>query len=311
MESIRSRVAISAALTALVICAAACTSTPPDAARAPASHSTGPSARPATTGAASSPDARAGALRHPAHIVIVVEENHSFDELTDAQAAPYLATLAGRAAVLTGSFAVTHPSEPNYLALFSGSTQGMSDDSCPRSFGGPNLGRALLDASLTFAGYSEDLPSVGSGACSAGSYARKHNPWADFTNLPPSVNQPLSALPSDYSQLPVVSFVIPNEANDMHSGSVSAGDRWLADHLGGYAAWAAAHDSLLVITCDEDDHSASNRVLTMLVGAHVRAGTYPERVDHYSLLRLVEDAYGLPRLGQSAEATPIDGMWTG
>src|SRR5262249_11245821 len=89
--------------------------------------------------------------------------------------------LAGqeRRAVFTRAFAETHPSQPNYLALFSGSTQGVTDDSCPHTFAADNLARALLDAGRTFTGYSEGLPSPGYSGCSSGSYARKHNPWAD------------------------------------------------------------------------------------------------------------------------------------
>ncbi|HEV8557041.1 MAG TPA: alkaline phosphatase family protein, partial [Actinophytocola sp.] len=81
------------------------------------------------------------------------------------------------------SFAVTHPSQPNYLALFSGSTQGITNDSCPHTFSNGNLGRQLIDAGLTFAGYSEGLPSTGSTVCTSGRYARKHSPWMNWSNL--------------------------------------------------------------------------------------------------------------------------------
>jgi acid phosphatase len=250
-------------------------------------------------------------LPRPAHVVIAVEENHSYAELLDARAAPFLASLAARGSVLTQSYAVAHPSQPNYLAMFSGSTQHVTGDSCPQSFTSGNLGRSLLDAGDTFVGYSEDQPTVGYSGCSSGSYARKHNPWSDFTDLPTSANQPLTAFPTDFATLPTVSFVIPNEAHDMHSGTIADGDTWLRQHLQAYAAWAALHDSLLVVTADEDDYGSANRILTLLYGAHVRAGTSAQRVDHYSLLRTLEDMYGLPRLGLSAGAQPISGVWAG
>ena len=246
----------------------------------------------------------------PDHIVVVVLENTSYDQLVGRREAPFLNSLERSGAVFTQSFAIAHPSQPNYLALFSGSTQGVADDSCPRTFTTRNLGRSLLDAGLTFAGYSEDLPSVGYAGCSAGQYARKHNPWADFSNVPTSANRPMSAFPADPAELPTVSFVIPNLAHDLHDGTLAQADQWLQDRLGGYAAWVREHNSLLVVTNDEDDFTGVNRIATVIVGAHVVPGRYPMRIDHYALLRVIEDAYRLPRLGASAHARPITAIWS-
>ena len=121
-------------------------------------------------------DASTPQLPRPDHIVMVIEENHSYSQIIESPDAPYINSLAAEGAVFTQSFGVTYPSQPNYLALFSGSTQGITDNSCPHTFTTPNLGHALLEAGLTFAGYSENLPSVGSLICSVGLYARKHNP---------------------------------------------------------------------------------------------------------------------------------------
>jgi acid phosphatase len=246
----------------------------------------------------------------PDHVVVVVLENTSYDQLVGRPEAPFLDSLERRGAVFTQSFAITHPSQPNYLALFSGSTQGVIDDSCPHTFGTSNLGRELLDAGRSFVGYSEDLPSVGYPGCSAGKYARKHNPWADFSDLPARVNQPMTAFPTDLAKLPTVSFVIPNLDHDLHDGTLNQADRWLQANLGGYAAWAPAHNSLLVITNDEDDFTAVNRIATIMVGAHVRPGDYAGRIDHYSVLRTIEAAYGLAPLGASAQARPITAIWS-
>jgi len=241
---------------------------------------------------------------------VVVLENKSYDQVVGRPEAPFLNSLEHSAAVFTQSYAVTHPSQPNYLALFSGSSQGIADDSCPHTFGTPNLGRSLLDAGHTFTGYSEDLPSAGFAGCSVGGYARKHNPWADFANLPASVNQPLSALPANFATLPTVSFVIPNLAHDLHDGTLAQADTWLQEHLGAYAAWAPKHNSLLVITNDEDDFTDVNRIATLIAGAHVVPGHYSQHIDHYALLRTIEDAFGLPPLGASAQAAPITGIWS-
>jgi len=114
----------------------------------------------------------------PAHTVVVAIENHSYAGIAGNPAAPFINDLARRGALFTRSYAITHPSEPNYLALFSGSTQGVADDGCPYRFAAPNLAADLMKAGRTFAGYSEDLPGPGSPVCSAGDYARKHVPWA-------------------------------------------------------------------------------------------------------------------------------------
>ena len=130
----------------------------------------------------------ANGVPRPDHVVIVIEENHSYSEIIGSSAAPYINSLAALGALFTQSYATTHPSKPNYLHLFSGSNQGVTNDSCPHSFSTANLWRYLLDASLTFAGYSEDLPSVGSPVCTSGGYARKHAPWVNFTNIPTATN---------------------------------------------------------------------------------------------------------------------------
>ncbi len=116
-------------------------------------------------------------LPRPDHIVLVIEENHAYSQIINSPDAPYTNRLATQGALFTQSFGLTHPSQPNYLALFSGSTQGITDNSCSQTFTTPNLGHALLAKGLTFAGYSEDLPAIGALMCSAEPYARKHNPW--------------------------------------------------------------------------------------------------------------------------------------
>jgi acid phosphatase len=205
------------------------------------------------------------------------------------------------------AFAITHPSQPNYIAILSGSTQGVTDDSCPRDFHGvENLPHQLIAAGLSFTGFSEDLPSPGYTGCSAGRYARKHNGWVDFDNVPAASNQPFTAFPSDFTALPSFAYVVPNLCNDMHDCSVSTGDTWVRDHLDAYAQWAMSHNSLLIVTLDEDSGTATNRIFTIFVGEHVRVGTADERIDHYSVLRTIEEAFGLPAL---ANAAPITDIW--
>ena len=243
--------------------------------------------------------------------MVVVFENKAFSHEVGSKQAPYLNKLFGVSAVFTRSYGITHPSQPNYLALFSGSTQGVTSDRCLSRFHGrPNLGSQLIGAGFTFTGYSEGLPAAGYRGCYHGRYAAKHNPWVNFDNVPDSANQPYTAFPSDYAALPTVSFVVPDLCNDMHDCGTPAGDAWAAKNLEPYRTWAANHNSLLVITYDEDDGGAGNHILTLVTGAGVRPGSYSQRIDHYSVLRTLESLYGLPGIGNAATTQPMSGIWT-
>jgi hypothetical protein len=248
------------------------------------------------------------------HVVIVVMENVSAGNIVgNTTGAPYINSLVSSSAYFSRSYAVTHPSEPNYLALFSGSTQGVTDDACPYTFSTDNLGHQLIAAGYSFAGYSETMPSTGYTGCAYGTsgYVRRHNPWVDFTDLASSANLPYTAFPCDYSQLPTLSFVIPNLCDDMHDCSISVGDSWLSAHISDYINWAKTHNSLLVLTWDEDDDlTQGNRIVTLFAGANIKPGTYAEQISHYNVLRTLEDMYGLTALGNASAATPITGIWS-
>jgi hypothetical protein len=254
-------------------------------------------------------EAAAASVPRPDHIVVVVEENHSHQQITGNPDAPYMNALAAAGATFSSFFAETHPSYPNYLALFSGSTHAITNDSCPHTFSGPSLGGEAIAAGVGFTGYSEDLPSVGFTGCTSGKYVRRHSPWVDFTDVPSSANRPFTDFPSDYSQLPAISFVIPNLDHDMHDGTVAQGDAWLQANLGGYATWAMTHNSVLVVTFDEDDNDQGNRIPTYVVGQPVAPGVYDTNVNHYNLLRTMADAYGLSPMGASTTANPILDIW--
>lgn len=250
------------------------------------------------------------ALPRPDHVVVVIEENHAYPGVIGSSSAPYINSLANSGALFTNSSAITHPSEPNYLAFFSGSTQGVTDDSCPFTFSSQNLGGELLKAGLSFGGYSESMPNTGYTGCeNASLYARKHNPWVNFTDVPSSDNLPWTSFPTNYATLPTLSIVVPNLQNDMHDGTIQQGDTWLQQHMDSYAQWAKTHNSLLIVTWDEDDGSTANHVATLMVGQMVKPGSYSEAINHYSVLRTLEDLYGLPHAGSSASAQPITDCW--
>jgi acid phosphatase len=254
----------------------------------------------------------AAPIPRPDHVVVVVEENHSQKAVIGSPDAPYISSLARQGAVLSDYLAVTHPSQPNYIAMFSGSTQGVYDNRVPtRRFTAPSLGGQLVAAGLDFGGFSEDMPYTGFFRPGYRNYHRRHNPWVNFADVPPTDNMPFTHFPrpGGYDALPEVSFVVPNLLNDMHDGTVRQGDDWLRAKLDPYVQWAKTHNSLLVITYDEDDYYDSNRVPTIVVGAGVTPGSYSQPLNHYSLLRTLEEMYGLPPLGQAATARPIDMIW--
>ncbi|MGW4057921.1 alkaline phosphatase family protein [Amycolatopsis sp. NPDC004747] len=244
------------------------------------------------------------------HIVLVMFENKKYSSINGSSSAPYFNTLASQSAKFTSSFAITHPSQPNYVALFSGATQGVTDDTCPANLGAKaNLGRQLIDAGKTFKGYSEAMPSDGYTGCSSGTYRRKHNSWVDFSNVPAASNLRFSGFPSDFTQLPTVAFVTPDMCNDMHDCGIGTGDTWLKKNLDAYAQWAKTHNSLLITTFDEDSNTSVNQIFTTFTGANVKVGSYGETINHYTVLRTIEAAYGLPGIGNAASKSPILDVW--
>jgi Phosphoesterase family len=266
--------------------------------------------RPAPEKVRSAPKKPKAIAQRPDHIVVVIFENKHRSSVMGSAQAPYLNKLAARGASMTRSYGVTHPSQPNYLALFSGSTQGMRSNACPQHFRkADNLGHQLRKSGLSFVGYAESLPKTGFRGCGSGRYLRKHNPWVNFATLPPSSNRPFRAFPRDYRKLPTVAFVSPNMCHDMHDCSIRTGDRWMKKHFDRYARWAQRHNSLLVVTFDENAGGTAHSIPTIFVGANVRPGVYTERLNHYAMLRTIEDVYGLPRLGRAASASPVTTIW--
>jgi len=258
------------------------------------------------------------------HIVIVIEENKNYSQIIGANTpAPYINALAGQGMLFTNSHALAHPSEPNYLDLFSGSDQGVIGDACDSSvYAPPDLGGQLVNAKYSFAGYSEGLPAAGDTSCtnSATAYARKHVPWANFSDTNgPTTNLPYTSFPTTtagYSSLPTVSFVIPNLTNDMHDGAtntaIQQGDTWLQQNMNAYAQWAKTNNSLLIVTWDENDTKTgepTNQIPTIFAGQHVQVGTNNTSINHFSVLRTLEDMYGLSPANSAANASDILGVW--
>jgi phosphatidylinositol-3-phosphatase len=278
-----------------------------------ASSSPSPSVSASPSPSVSPTSSAAAGLPQFQHVVIVMFENHGYSQVIGSASAPYINQLAATGASFTRASAETHPSQPNYLALFSGSTQGVTSDACPNTFAAPNLAQGLIAAGKTFGGYVDALPAAGATVCTSGNYARKHVPWVNFSNVPASVTRSFTSFPQaggNFAGLPDVSFVIPDLCNDMHNCPVATGDAWLSAHMGAYATWARSNDSLLIVTFDENEGTTGNGIPMVFTGAHVATGNYGDVINHYSLLRMLEDEYGLPHDGAAATAAPITGVWT-
>jgi len=229
------------------------------------------------------------------HIVVVILENHSYAQIIRNEKAPFINGLAKSGAMFVNSRAIRRPSQPNYFALFSGSTQGIKDDK-EHSRDAPNLATALAQNGKRFRGYADrGVP-------------RKHKPWESFRGSA-SLGQEMSGFPGDFDQLPDVSFVIPDQAFNMHDGSIRAADNWLKAHLEDYVNHCRDHRCLLILTFDEPGGKSNKNILTIIAGSQVRPGVFAQRIDHYSVLRTITDAMGIDPLGESAKAEPVFGIW--
>jgi hypothetical protein len=240
------------------------------------------------------------------HVVVVIEENYSGPAIIGQ--APYLKSLAAQGEYFPNYRGVSHPSEPNYMALFSGATQHTDgSDSCIKTSARSIVGEARA-AGISVEGFVEGLSS-------GSNYACRHDPFSQLADARRAETD-FSKFPTNYATLPKLSFVVPNLTDDMHDNGIGPGDRWARTHLNGYAQWAKAHNSLLIVMSDENDadpnYSANqpgengNGALAMVVGARIPAGKVAAgRFDHYSMLRTLEDLFGLGHLGASAGASDM------
>ena len=237
-------------------------------------------------------------------VVLIVMENHDYGQIVGSAQARYLnRTFIPAGELFTNSWAISHPSLPNYLAMTAGSRLGCATDSCPPgSFRANNLFAQLDRAGIGWRAWEESMPS-NCRTSDAGSYVVRHNPPVYFSHL---VSRGKCGLwdrpyPSALPPLRPFTFITPNICNDMHSCSIATGDAWLASHVPGLLAAGA----VVIITFDEGT-STDNHVMTAVVGPGVGAGTSDHhRYTHYSLLGGLEARFGLPELRKAAAATPL------
>jgi hypothetical protein len=265
------------------------------------------------------------------HIILIMFENHSFDEVIGAAKMPSFNSLADQYVLLTNHYAVTHPSLPNYIALMSGDTQGIKEDCRDCFVDQPNLADLIEVSGRTWKTYQEDMPS----ACFLGDadpYVQKHNPLIYFDSVRTNSTRcqssvvPLTELDNDLAtnQLPNFSFIMPNLCNSGHDCPLDTADHWLKGTISKLqASPALGKNYLIIITFDESKEkdkssccgmgsSAGGQVATVLISPLAKPGFKDATpVSHYGLLKTILQAWNLPNLGntQQADIQPILAPW--
>jgi acid phosphatase len=256
-------------------------------------------------------------------VLIVMEENLGYSgTLGSCGADPYLCSLASAYASATGWYGVTHPSEPNYVALASGGIQGcVNDSSCTaNSLTAADLGGQLTATSIPWVAWMEGMPSACSTTSGSGNYVLKHNPFAFFKdNFSGACHiQPYpgarGAVPIlDGGQAPHFVWITPNLLDDMHDGSAQQGDTWLKDSLAPILAssWFTDFPSTVIVTMDEAEGGPSGhlaaqqggRVPLVVISSNAKGrGRVALAGDHYGTLRSIEESFGLAPLGGAENA---------
>lgn len=252
------------------------------------------------------------------HVVVVVFENREVSSVLGTRQARTFNLYARVYANLTRYHGVTHPSLPNYIALVSGSTHGIRDNCTECVVSAPSLVDSLEAAGRSWKTYAEGLPSAGflGPRYVKGRYAKKHNPFVYFRSVietPARLARvvPVEQLMVDFrtKQMPDFSLVVPDLCNSMHDCSVAVGDAWLRRTVG---PLLHLPKTVIFILFDEGttDLRGGGHMPALALGAAVRPHVrYTRILGHYATLRTIEDAWKLPRLGQSARARPIAGIW--
>lgn len=264
----------------------------------------------------SGPTTRTGAASAPAHLVLVVEENHELGQVVGSPRAPFLNRLVAGGTLLTRYYAVGHPSLPNYLALIGGDSFGIHRDCTSCQVHATSLVDQLERAGITWKAYYQALPAPGANLARAGAYTKLVDPFLYFDNIRTSPARrhrvvPLGQFNADLAanRLPRLMVVAPDLRHDMHSGSIAAGDRFLRRLWQRLSTSPAGPHIRLIVTFDEgtthlgrNGRRGGGRVATVVIGTGVPAGARDSTpYDHYALLRSIERLYNLPALRHAAD----------
>ena len=240
----------------------------------------------------------------PAPVVLIVLENHRYQQIVGSDKAPYLnGTFIPSGTLFTKYHAITHPSLPNYIAMTAGSQLGCRTDVCaPGSLGGDNLFEQLDTAGLGWRAWEESMPTNCAYA-DDGDYVVRHNPPVFLKNLVTSGSCAVNDIPYPATPPPLqpFTFITPNVCHDMHSCPIATGDAWLSNHVPDLLAAGAT----VIITFDEGTRGV-NHVMTAVAGPDVVAGGEDATsYSHYGLLAGLEAHFGLPALKKASTATPL------
>jgi hypothetical protein len=246
-------------------------------------------------------------------------ENKEYGRIVGASAAPYLNSLIARYGLTTNFYAETHPSEPNYIALTSGGLQGTSTDGT-YDLAVPNLFDQIEASGRTWHVYAQGYPgncyktyiagAVADGPGAVGEYVRKHNPAMSYSSISgnPARCAGITRLTGFDPAAADFEMIIPNQINDMHSSSVGAGDAFLKAFMPSIIDSPAFGGSVVFITWDEGDTNdkGGGHIATVVLSPAMTPGArYDGPCTHYSMLRTIEQAWGLPLLGEANAALPI------
>jgi hypothetical protein len=250
------------------------------------------------------------------HVVVIVFENKESTRVLGNRAAPTFNAYGRRYARLTRYYGVTHPSLPNYLALVSGSTQGITTNCTDCVIDATSLADTIEASGRTWKTYAEGLPAPGFLGPFKGRYAKKHNPFAYFRGIAEDPARrarimPLSQLGRDVraGALPSFSLVVPDLCHSMHDCSVAVGDTWLRSQIGKFLKLT---NTVVFVVFDEGSTTVrgGGHTAALALGKAVRSGSrFTAVTGHYGILRTIEQAWGLPLLGHSAHVAPITGIW--
>ncbi|MBV8087641.1 MAG: hypothetical protein JO247_22765 [Chloroflexi bacterium] len=293
-------------------------------AASPQSRSAAPKV-PLISSAGAGPQTSTSALADTApafsHVFVVIDENTDLEAVLGSGAAPTFVALAKEGAVAANYYAISHPSEPNYIALVGGDVFGVNSDSLTTRIDAPTIVDQLEKGGRSWKAYMEGLPAPGSLIGQAGNYAKKHDPFVLFTSVTGDPHRlshvvPLTQLNQDLAtnQVPDYSFIVPDLCHDMHDCGVDQGDPFLAtlsSAIQGSKAWDGK--AVLFVTFDEAEGATASatccgslpgggKVGLIAVSPLAKAGyTSQQPYNHYSLLRTVEDAWHLGTLAHSGD----------
>ena len=278
---------------------------------ATARPSIGPTASPA-------PSASLPPIPPFGHVFVIVMENEESTSIIGNGSAPYINSLASQYGVATSYTAVAHPSEPNYLALWSGSTQGVTDDAVYNFTSGTTLADQVEASGRSWHVAAENVPigscytaaTASGGEDGTGTYARKHEPAVSWTSVSGSATR--CARITDFSHFDATlgSFwlIVPNLCHDMHDCSIATGDAWLQGWLPRILTSQAFADGVVYLTWDEGSTTTDGggKVATLVMSPLAKSGfSSATSHTHYSLLHTIEVGWGMPCLANACSANDL------